>query len=86
MHRHTQSQAHTQTTQTRTFERMATELIRTTFDDRHQRVNSAMNNNSKREIATGMDDLIQMINDGNDGNDGNYYCAVIQFLRAERTI
>ena len=46
--------------------RVANEFIRTTFDDRHQRVNSAMINNSKREIATGMDDLIVMINDGNE--------------------
>jgi hypothetical protein len=45
---------------------MANEFIRTSFEDRHQRVNSAVSTNTTREIATGMDDLIDRINDGNE--------------------
>ena len=66
------------------YARMANEFIRTTFDDRHQLVNSAVNNNSKREIATGKDDLIETINDGNEQRWQNLLRKIVNWVALKR--
>ena len=45
---------------------MANQFLNTTFNDRHQRVNLAVHQNSEREMVDTADDLIQSMNDRNE--------------------